>query len=315
MNGEGNNIIEANILILCQDFQLGDYLKNLLEGEGYLTNIYQDINSFYIALERQDFETIILDIKGKEESELCKTIRNNFMLRHIPILLLVNREDTIEKIKGIYSGGDDYIEKPIRAEELLTRIKANLWRAQRDLDTNPLTKLPGNSSIVKELNTRIKNKNIFSIAYIDLDNFKEYNDIYGFEWGDKLIKHTTSILYNAIKELGEKTDFLAHIGGVEFILITSPQCVESICKKIIYDFDTTIAPFYKEEDQKRNHILIKDRTGKLIEIPFVTIVIGIASNRKRKITHSGQIIQIATELKQFAKTFYKSTYILDRRKE
>ena len=154
---EQDPIIEANILFLSDDQKISTYIKDLLEGEGYIVNGYSDTNSFMVASENCDFDLIILDMGSRKINgiELCKRIRDNFMLKNIPIILLVNKEQTMERIKGIYAGGDDYIEKSPQAPELLTRIKANIWRAKRDLDANPLTKLPGNASILKELD-RIK---------------------------------------------------------------------------------------------------------------------------------------------------------------
>jgi len=308
---------EANILILNTDIKLVEYITSLLEGEGYIVNSYTDRDSFLIALEEEKPDLILIDMEGKNINgiELCKKIRSDFILRHIPIILLVKKEHTIEKIKGIYAGADDYIEKPPHAGELLTRLKASLWRAKRDLDANPLTKLPGNASILKELDKRVSNQEIFCAAYADLDKFKEYNDYYGFARGDKLIQHTASIIYNAIKELGGENDFIGHIGGDDFIFITSHDSIENICKKIIYDFDMSIPSFYKEEDRNRGYIVVKDRKGIVGEIPFITISIGVVTTRQRKIVHAGQIIQIATELKAYCKTFSKSIYIMDRRKE
>jgi len=308
---------EENILILSTDNQVFEYINSLLEGEGYIVNSYNDTDSFLIALERKSPDLILLDIEGENINgmELCKNIRSDFMLRHIPIILLVDKQHTIEKIKGIYAGADDYIEKPPHAGELLTRIKASLWRAKRDLDANPLTKLPGNASISKEFDKRISAQGAFCVAYADLDKFKEYNDYYGFVWGDKLIQHTASVIYNAIKELGEKSNFIGHIGGDDFIFITSPDSIENICKKIIYDFDMSIPSFYKEEDREKGYIVIKDRKGIVGEMPFITISMGVVTTRERKIIHSGQIIQIATELKSYCKTFPKSIYIMDRRRD
>ncbi len=308
---------EANILLLSNDAQSSEYINSLLEGEGYSIKSYNDANSFSIALEEKNLDLILIDMEGKSINgiELCKNIRGDFMLRHIPIILLVDKEHTIEKIKGIYAGADDYIDKPLRAGEFLTRVKASLWRAKRDLDANPLTKLPGNISISKELSKRIEGQEIFCIAYADLDNFKEYNDYYGFAKGDKLIQHTASIIYNALKELGGENDFMGHIGGDDFIFIASPDSIESICKKIIYDFDASVPSFYKEEDRNRGYIVAKDRKGVLNNTPIITISISVVTSQQRKIVHSAQIIQIAVELKAYCKTFPKSIYIIDRRRE
>ncbi len=315
MEEESTN--EANILFLSSDIQVKEYSESLLKGEGYMINSHDKTESFLADLENKPFDLILMDFKGENVngSELCKSIRNNFMLRHIPIILLIEKHHTIDKIKGIYAGADDYIEKPPQAGELLTRVKASLWRAQRDLDANPLTKLPGNASILRELEKRIADNEIFCAAYADLDKFKEYNDYYGFEWGDKIIKHTAFTLSNAIKIIGKDTDFVGHIGGDDFLFITSLDTVDAVCKKVIADFDASISSFYRKEDKEKGCITIKDRKGIVAKIPFMTISIGAASNYKRSITHTGQIIQIATELKTYSKTFPKSIYIIDRRSD
>ncbi|MFH1768665.1 MAG: diguanylate cyclase [Candidatus Omnitrophota bacterium] len=309
------SVFESKILFLTSNAKTKEYIENLLQGEGYILSLHEKSDSLLLALEKEHFDLIIMDLdESINAMELTKKIRSNFLLRHIPIILLVHKNNTIETIKGIYAGADDYIEKPPQAGELLTRIKASLWRAQRDLDANPLTKLPGNASILKELEKRINSNQPFCAAYADLDNFKEYNDYYGFDWGDKIIVNVAAIISSAIKELGGFNDFVGHIGGDDFLFITEPDSVDSVCDKIISDFDASLVPFYKKEDSERGYIEVKDRKGSMRKTPILTISLAIASNEQRTITHTGQIIQIAIELKQYAKSFPRSIYISDRRK-
>jgi len=307
--------METSILFLSKTISDNEQIITLLQGEGYTIKLYSDIDSFLIASENYDFNLMIIDFENNTPQgiQMCTQIKSNFMLKHIPLILLVTKNQSIERIKGIYAGADDYIEKPHHPIDLLTRIKANIWRAQRDLDANPLTKLPGNASILKELEKRIDSQGQFCIGYADLDKFKKYNDYCGFELGDKIIQHTASLIYTAIKELGSESDFLGHIGGDDFIFITSDEAIDSICKKIIYDFDLSIPSFYKDKDREKSSITTKDRSGIVTEIGFLTITLGVASNKQKKITHTGQIIQIATELKNYGKSFSKSICIFDRR--
>jgi diguanylate cyclase (GGDEF)-like protein len=306
---------EANILFLTHNSKLKEYITSLLQGEGYKVTICEEEKTFFDILEKDKIDLLLLDFENTNPIEICKKIRADFTLRHIPIILLLDKEYTIEKIRGIYAGADDYVEKPIQAGELLTRIKANLWRANRDLDANPLTKLPGNVSILRELEKRIKNGEKFCVGYTDLNKFKEYNDYYGFEWGDKVIKHTATIISKALFELGTPNDFLGHIGGDDFIFITDWESIKSVCEKIIEDFNKSIPSFYKKEDIEKGYIIVKDRKGNLTSTPIMTISIGVATNKHRPLVHVGQVIQIATELKNFAKTFPKSIYVIDRRRD
>ncbi len=306
--------IEANILLLTHAVDLKDYLKNLLESEGYKIHLCGSEEAVLQELSDKKIDLLILDFEGIKTIEICKKTRANFTLRHIPIILLVEKEHTIEKIKGIYAGADDYTEKPPQAGEILTRIKANLWRAKRDLDANPLTKLPGNVSILRELEKRIKNNDPICVAYADLDKFKEHNDYYGFEWGDKIIKHTASVISNVLITIGTPKDFLGHIGGDDFIFITDWASIKKVCEKIIEDFNKTIPSFYKKEDTEKGYIVTKNRKGETVNVPILTISIGVASNEFRPLNHVGKIIQIITELKTYAKTFPTSIYVIDRRK-
>lgn len=305
---------ECRILILTQDNNLKNYLQTLFQGEGYQLEECKEEGKVTEILRSKKSNLLIIDFEYANAIEICKKVRANFTLRYIPVIVLINKEQTIEKIKCMYAGADDYIEKPIQGAEILTRIKANLWRANRDLDANPLTKLPGNVTILKELEKKIKDKEIFSVAYVDLDKFKEYNDYYGFEWGDKVIKHTAKILTDTLQELGAPNDFLGHIGGDDFIFITSWECIDEICKRILEDFDSTILSFYTHDDLKKGYIIVKNRAGKVNAIPMLTISIGVATNKKRLFTHVAEIIQTATELKNYAKSFQKSIYTTDRRK-
>lgn len=307
---------EINILILTLDEELKSYLSTLLSGEGHQVFLTNDINTenFFKELTEKKINLLILDFDNINVLEICKKVRSNFTIRHIPILVLTNQDETMPKIKSIYAGADDYANKPINAAELLTRIKANIWRANRDLDANPLTKLPGNVTILKEIEKKIKNNDRFCISYADLGKFKEYNDYYGFELGDKVIQHTAALISKVLLELGKSDDFLGHIGGDDFIYITDHESAKMISEKIIELFDKTIVSFYKQEDLAKGFIVVKNRMGQITAVPVMTIAIGIVTNKTRSFHHVGEIVQIATELKTYAKTFPKSIYILDRRK-
>lgn len=312
---ENPAIIEGRIVFLGDNNEESSYLHNLLQGEGYILTSKTDITSFLNDINEKNFDLILINLETTRSMgfELIKKIKDNFLLRHIPIILMVEKLNTIEKIKGIYAGADDYIEKPLEAGELLTRVKASLWRAKRDLDANALTKLPGNASILRELNKRIKAKKSFCAAYVDLDKFKEYNDYFGFEKGDQLIRKTASIICEALNKFGTPHDFLGHIGGDDFFFITSPESIDTVCKKIISDFDDIIPSFYNDEAKKNGYITVKNRKGIRAEIPFMTITIGIATTTSRDIPHTGKIIQVATELKHYGKSFPHSIYLVDRR--
>ena len=284
-----------------------------MEGEGWTLKETTDENTVIETLIKNKFDLLLIDFETSGAIEICKQIRANFSLRYLPVMVLIEKARTIEKIKTIYAGADDYIEKPVESGEILTRMKVNLWRASRDLDANPLTHLPGNVTILKEIKSRLNNSEGFCVAYADINKFKEYNDYYGFEWGDKVIQRTADIITAALRAMGTKNDFLGHIGGDDFIFVTDWASIKNVCETIIENFDKTILSFYKEEDLKRGYIIVKNREGKITASPVLSISIGVATNETRPLKHVGEVVQIATELKAYAKTFSKSIYTIDRR--
>lgn len=307
----------VKILVVASDTQATHFLSDLLTGEGYFVKLLHSPEAVLKSLALESCQLILCDYKenGIDGLQICKSVRGNFFFRHIPIILLINTKDPMDKIKSVYAGADDFIEKPPEAGEFLARIKASLVRMTRDLDANPLTKLPGNVSILKELASRIESQKKFSVAFADLNKFKEFNDYYGFEKGDKAILLNARIIIRAIEEIGSTSDFIGHIGGDDFIFISAPECIEKICAKVIEEFDKSVGAFYTQEDRERGYIITKNRGGELTKVPPLSISIAVVSNEARKLDHVGQIIQIGTELKCYAKTFQKSIYIKDRRKE
>ncbi len=183
-----------------------------------------------------------------------------------------------------------------------------------DLDANPLTRLPGNMSIQRELQQRIESGKLFAVCYFDLDKFKAYNDKHGFEQGDRVIKETGRIIVELVKKLGNPHDFIGHIGGDDFIVVTTPDIVDNICREIIKEFDTAVLAFYNDQERKQGYIIAKDRAGNIAKTPLISISIGIISNEKAQLKHLAQIGEIGAEVKEHAKSLKGSNYVKDERK-
>ena len=205
------------------------------------------------------------------------------------------------------------LSKGESAEELLTRIEMNISRSQRILDANPTTKLPGNVSISKEIERRIRNGIPFAVCYADLDNFKAYNDKYGYFQGDKVILLTSHILKDIVRDLSPADNFIGHIGGDDFIFIIPPERVDLVCGQIIKTFDTIIPYRYNEEDRKKGYIISTDRKHRAGVFPLMSISIGVVTNKARTFFHPAHVSQIATEMKNYVKTMEGSRYAVDRR--
>jgi diguanylate cyclase (GGDEF)-like protein len=242
--------------------------------------------------------------------QFVRELRKDVLMRHLPVIMLTGKGDTKDMVTGIEAGADDYLIKPFEPEALLARIRMILKRTMRSLDANPLTRLPGNASIMDELQNNIDSGKIFAVGYADLDKFKVYNDSYGFERGDEVIRTTARILLDAVGSEG----FVGHIGGDDFVFICDDEKADRISQKVIDAFDLASPAFYTPEDRAAGFVLGKDRQGNPMKAGLVSISIGIVSNREQKITHVAQVGEIGAELKKYAKSAGKSNFIRDQRK-
>lgn len=246
--------------------------------------------------------------------DFCKSLKKDILLQHIPVIMLTGKGEVQDRISGIEAGVDDYMVKPFAPDELLARIRMILKRTNRSLDANPLTHLPGNTSITEEIQQLIEKGKSFAVGYADLDKFKVYNDNYGFEKGDMVIKETARILVKHVRDIGGSEAFVGHIGGDDFVFILDDNLIDQACQDIIADFDAKVPEFYNEADRSRGHIIGKDRQGNEQKFGLLAVSIGIVSTATQKITHLAQIAETGAELKKYAKTFEKSVYVRDKRK-
>lgn len=304
------------IVIVDDDPDILDVLKITLEGEGYDVEEAHNGEEALEIIKKRVPDLLITDFKMPKMSgdRLCEILKEDILVQHMPIIMLTGKGDLTDKVHGINAGADDYMVKPFEPEELVARVKMVLRRTARDLDANPLTRLPGNVSILNEIQERIDTKGLFAVCYIDLDKFKAFNDRYGFEKGDMLIKNTARILINSVQEKGTPQDFIGHIGGDDYVIVTIPEKIDELCKNIINKFDSMIPEIYNKKDIEKGYITGKDRQGKTKRIPIVSISIGVVSNDKKKISHVAEVGEIGAELKQYAKSLKGSNYVTERRK-
>jgi len=181
------------------------------------------------------------------------------------------------------------------------------------LDTSPLTRLPGGIAIENVTNKRIAAGTPLAFCLLDIDNFKAYNDHYGYAKGNDVIQATASIIGEAVAKYGSQDDFIGHIGGDDFVLITTPDLYPRICQAVIDTFDKTILDFYDEQDRQRGHIVGENRQGQEVKFPLATLSIAVVTNVKRKFKNHIQYGEVAAEMKEHAKTVSGSVFMVDQR--
>ncbi len=308
---------KPRVLVVDDEEDIRDILKTILTEEDYEVIEAGDGNEALKMARTKAPDMIILDynIPYIDGRDVCSQLKKDILLRHLPILMLTGRGEVMDKVKGINAGADDYVVKPFEPAELLARVRMIIRRTERDLDANPLTRLPGNISIMNELQGCIDKGSPFAVGYADLDKFKSYNDKYGFERGDEVIRETARIILNAVTLTGNPGDFTGHIGGDDFIFITCPEKSDAICLKIIEDFEKKVPEFYAPVDAKNGFISALDRKGQLQKISLLSISIGVVANLNQRLTHVAQIGEIGAELKHAAKLLERSNFVKDKRKE
>jgi diguanylate cyclase (GGDEF)-like protein len=306
----------VKILVVDDDPDIRDILKLTLSEENYEILEACDGEEAIKIINSKPLDLVLLDYKipKVDGRQVCRLIKKDLLLSHLPIIMVTGKGDISDKVGGIDAGADDYVVKPFEPKELLARIRMILRRTERDLEANPLTRLPGNVSIINELNRRLESKSLFAVCYIDLDKFKAYNDKYGFEHGDEVIRETARILIRLTHNLGNPEDFIGHIGGDDFVIITTPKKSDMLCAEIIKSFEATVPNFYNEADRKKGYIIAFDRRGKEEKVPLLSISIGVVTNESRKLKHVAQIGEIGAELKAVAKSLERSNYVKDKRK-
>ncbi len=182
------------------------------------------------------------------------------------------------------------------------------------LDASPLTRLPGGIAIENVLKKRLESNQPLAFCVLDLDNFKAFNDRYGYANGSEVIKESARIIENAVKMKGTSDDFIGHVGGDDFVVITTPDHMREISNEIITQFDAKIPSFYDPQDRVHGHILGKTRQGVEMQFPIMTISIAIVTNERRTLTNPLEASEIAAELKDYAKTIPKSVFVVDQRR-
>ena len=220
----------------------------------------------------------------------------------------------------IAQGDFDFDPKITSGDEVgeLAQFFRNMAKRLKELeelniDASPLTRLPGNVAIERTLNELLREKKPFALCHTDLDNFKPFADKYGYAWASEVIKEVAAILKEAASHAGEDGDFVGHIGGDDFVIITSPTQVDKVCSYVTKEFDRRIVKFYSEADRKTGFILGKDRRGVEQKFPLLTISIAAVINGGKTFESPLQIAELAAELKEYAKTLPGSNYVKEER--
>ncbi|MGA2090415.1 MAG: response regulator [Endomicrobiales bacterium] len=303
--------MSLRLLIADDDLEILDLLKFAFEAERYEVETAIDGEDAWKKIQAHQPDIVILDVTMPKMTgfDVCEKIRSHSTTCLMPVILLTSRSSTSERVNGLKLGADDYVVKPFEPLELSARVERLIRRNREALSANPLTGLPGNVTIEREIRRRLSVGESFAVMYTDIDNFKAFNDAYGFERGDSIIRLTSSIFRSAVTKVGTADDFLGHIGGDDFILVTRPEHAPAIAKMIIYYFDTYIPQEYDEAVRSRGYVQGVDRQGQSKQFPLMTISIGCVQIQAGVYVHYAQIAERAKDLLKQSKQAGKSNCI------
>ncbi|TFG89151.1 MAG: response regulator [Gemmatimonadales bacterium] len=259
-------------------------------------------------------DVILLDVMmpRKDGYEALKSLRASYATRFIPIIMLTAKDTKEDVLNGVQGGANDYLTKPYDRSELMLRINNQLSWSRQQREANPLTGLPGNLSINRETERRLGSGEPFALLQVDIDFFKAYNDHYGYPRGDEAIQTLSRILVDAASHHGEG-NFVGHIGGDDFVLLSTPEHAKALGQEIIDAFSSAAPSLYDAEDRERGYVEVKNRRDELEHFPLMTVTIALVSTDRAQVSHLAQLTDIAQELKAHGKGIPGSVLVGERR--
>lgn len=305
-------MLQKNILIIEEKKEIYNIVNKIFKNEiDYnITHCLNDKKN--IKDEMLNYPDIVL-INTEDYEKTYKEVSNSKEVQMTPTIVFLENAKTNDIVKCIKIGVNLCTCKDVDSDILLYNIKNYINLVNNNRTVSPLTGLPGNIQISNEINKRLLKQVSFSVLYCDLNNFKAYNDTYGFLKGDDVIKLTADIITDTVKKLGNKDDFLGHIGGDDFIAITSSENFEKICIGIIKKFDKEIIKLLNQSDIERGFFEVPNRRGILEQSPLTSIAIGVVRVNKNEKMNLLEIGEIGAQVKHKAKTIPGSNYFVNTR--
>lgn len=267
-----------------------------------------------IALKNIPFLIIINeDAIDRSVLEICEKIRTDEDNKITPIIVVSSNTDKKHRLNVLSKSVEYYVKKPVDTDYLYYTVK-NLNRLLSiNRRISPLTGLPGNIQIHAELKKRISKGEEFSVLYLDLDNFKAYNDVYGFLKGDQIIEFTARTINTCVHEAFLDNSFIGHIGGDDFIAIVPSTEIDGVCQSIIASFDKNVTQFFTEQDIEQGYIEVENRKGIIEQFTLTSISIGVVIVEKDRFENILEIGDVGAQVKHIAKSIVGSSYAIDRR--
>lgn len=270
----------SKILVVDDEPLIVEMIEDTLSSEGYEINKAYSGEEALSVIENNPPDLVLLDLMlpGMDGYEVCRQMQRDARFSHIPVIMLTAKSAIADRVSGYDRGADDYITKPFDPDELLIRVRAQIRYRYRE-DRSALTGLPGNEAVKAAIEERTGNPDEdWSIVYVDIEHFTAYNEAYSFMEGDELIRQAAKSLQQAVKEKGSVGDFVGHIGGDDFVVLTTPDRSQAICNRATELFNSQVPDHFNATDRANGYFSFLNHAGQTVQLPLVTLSFDVVDN-------------------------------------
>jgi diguanylate cyclase (GGDEF)-like protein len=305
----------STVLVVDDDADVALFIETNLRIEGFDVLVAHDGAEALsmIASSLPDLALVDVMMPKMDGIEVVRRLRSTAATASLPVIMLTAKSLPSDKVVGLTAGADDYMVKPFDTLELIARVRSTLRRNADMRAVSPLTGLPGNLRINDEIEQRTAGSAGFAVCHVDLDNFKAFNDRYGWLRGDEVIELLAKTLKHASADAGAPQPFIGHVGGDDFVVICTPEQVEGLCRSAVDHFDAGVLALHEPVDVERGFLSVTDRQGHERHYPLTSVSIGVATTERRRYTDHRDVVAVANEMKAVAKARAGSAVAIDRR--
>ncbi len=290
---------EGRILIVEDDADISNMLQLYFKSQGYEVHAaLRGDNALELARQKMP-NVIVLDIMLPDIDgyEVCRRLRTSLRTSHIPIIFLTQRDERSDKIRGLELGADDYVTKPFDVEELRLRIRNTIQSAEVASLTSPSTGLASGRLIEQQLRELVHTDD-WSLLYIGIEGLEAFNEVYGFVAGDEVLRFTALLLNRAVERHGTPDDFVGHVGGDDFILMTRTASLEALRDEIIEQFNKDVATHYDFITRKKGYLVVENASGTAMKVALMRLLIGTLTDADGPFTDIREITEAAAEARR-----------------
>lgn len=276
----------SKILVVDDEPNIIEAIEENLKREGYQTVRAHSGEEALAMMPQEQPDLVLLDLTlpGMDGYEVCRQMQQDVRLIHIPVIMLTARSSTPDKVMGYQKGADDYITKPFDADELLVRVRSQLHHLYHE-DVSELTGLPGSQAVEDAIQGRTESaEQPWSIVYIDIDRFTDFNETFSYIEGDEMIRTAATILREVMDQEGNGSDFLGHEGGDDFVIITTPERTKGLIETATTRFNQAAPDFYPPDARTNGYIMVTAHDGKLDRSPLVSLAFDVVDNQPLALT-------------------------------